>query len=73
MEDTEYRERLTNQLSANWEKNKRKVCQYTKDGQLIKEWDSIIEAANELGLNSPNIIACCNNRQKTCGGYGWKY
>lgn len=73
MEDIEYRERLTNQLSVNWEKNKRKVYQYTKDGQLVKEWDSIIEAANKLGLNSPNIIACCNNRQKTCGGYGWKY
>lgn len=73
MEDKEYKNRLTNNISFFWEKNKRKVYQYTKDGNLIREWNSIIEAANELGLNSPNIIACCNNRQKTCGGYGWSY
>ena len=73
MEDKEYKNRLTNNISVFWEKNKRKVYQYTKDGNLIREWNSIIEAANELGLNSPNIIACCNNRQKTCGGYGWSY
>ena len=55
------------------DRNKRSVKQFDKEGNLVREWDSIKEAADSLSLNSPNIIACCNNRQKTCGGYVWKY
>lgn len=60
-------------VEAAIEKNKKKVKQYDKDGNYIKEWDSIKEAADALNLKSPNIIACCNNKQKTCGNYVWKY
>lgn len=71
--DMVFREGLIDRISKNWGKNKRKVKQYTKDGEFVKEWDSIKEAAIELGLKTPNIIACCKNKQKTCGGYEWKY
>ena len=37
-------------------------------------WNSISDAAKELGLHTSNIIeACKNGRQKTSGGFIWRY
>lgn len=55
----------------------KKVAQYeynktTKTkGNLIKIWDYIKQAEDELNIN--NITACCKGRQKTSGGYMWEY
>ena len=50
------------------------VLCFDKDNQLIKEYDSINEAAKELGLvNGSSIIQCCKGKQKTAKGYIWKY
>ena len=38
-----------------------------------KIYNSIKEAANELGLYHSNIVACCNGRRATCGGLEWEY
>ena len=38
-----------------------------------KIYNSIKEAADELGLYHSNIVACCNGRRATCGGLKWKY
>ena len=52
----------------------RKVAQYDKDMNLIKVWESISEASKELGLQRSGIIEVCKQgKQKTCGGYIWKY
>jgi hypothetical protein len=40
------------------------------DGQVF---DSIIVASEESDCNANSICHCCNGRQKTAGGYGWKY
>jgi hypothetical protein len=37
------------------------------------EYDGVVEAADELGLDHGNIIRCCNGQRETCGGYGWSY
>lgn len=47
------------------------VLQYDIQGNLIKEWNSITEATNQLKIN--NISACCAGKLKTVGGYKWKY
>ena len=52
---------------------KRKVYQYTTDGQLIKEWDCIKEAANQVGCHSTSISAVCRGKIKTTGGFCWSY
>ena len=39
----------------------------------IKEFKSIIEASNELKLCSSSIGKCCNNSQKTAGGFIFKF
>lgn len=51
----------------------RAVNQYSKSGNFIKHWDYIKQASNELGASQTGIILCCRGRQKTCGGFVWKY
>ena len=51
----------------------RAVNQYSKSGNFIKHWDYIKQASNELGASQTGIILCCRGRQKTCGGFMWKY
>ena len=51
----------------------RKVNQYTLDGELIKTWDYITQAANNLGLHKTSITACCRGKMNQTGGFKWKY
>lgn len=51
-----------------------RVIQYTKDFVKVKEWDSIKDACESLGLLHGNVIAVCKDRKKrTTGGYIWRY
>ncbi len=53
---------------------KQKINQYDRNMNLIMTWNSISDAAKELGLHTSNIIeACKNGRQKTSGGFIWRY
>ena len=51
----------------------KKVLQFTKSGEFIKEWVSAIEAARELGIARSNICKCCNGERQSAGGYVWRY
>ena len=53
--------------------NAKKVLQFTKSGELIKEWQSAYEAHRELGISQGNICACCNGKRKYASGYVWRY
>ena len=53
-------------------KDKRKpVIQYDLDGKFIKEWESQAEANYQTRIN--NITCCCKGKNKTAGGFIWKY
>ena len=39
----------------------------------VREFASIGEAARATGAREPNIIAACNGKIKTAGGYKWRY
>lgn len=55
-------------------KKTRKINQYDRSMNLLKTWNSISEAANELGLCTSGIIEVCKGgKQKTSGGYIWEY
>lgn len=58
------------EISVSWT---RKVCQYDKQGTLIKIWDSIREAAKELGINDKHIPSACSGKRRTVGGFMWRY
>ena len=60
------------------------VLQFTLDGILIKEWESIREINRTLGYAQASIIACCKGQLKdshtgktypsnSAYGYKWKY
>ena len=54
------------------ETRKRPVLQFDKEGNFIKKFNSINEAATACGKTYTGIIGCIRGRQKTCGGYKWK-
>ena len=50
-----------------------KVKQYDLQGNFIKEWNSVAEAANYYKLDNSSIYCCGENkRYKTAGGYIWR-
>lgn len=51
----------------------RKINQYDLQGNFIKTWNTMGEIKRELGINHSMISECCNGKQKTSGGYKWKY
>lgn len=53
--------------------NARKVAQYDLNGNLIKIWDCMSDAARELGASNQSIYNCCKGfSQKACG-FVWRY
>ncbi len=50
----------------------KKVYQYTLDGELVKTYDSTLDAAN-YGFVQTNISNCCIGKRKTHKGYRWSY
>lgn len=51
----------------------KQVLQYDKQMNLIKEFDSIKTASIETNTSYSGISACCNDKQKTAGGFIWAY
>lgn len=49
----------------------RKVYQYSKDNQFIKEWRNVSEAEKALNIN--NVSGVALGKLKTCGGFKWRY
>lgn len=56
------------------EKRKIKVIQIDNNtGEVIKTWDSAADVERELGICHANVAACCRGKNKTAGGFKWKY
>ncbi len=51
----------------------RKVIQYDLDMNIIKIFNSIIEASKELNIHKNNIWGVITNYRKTAGGFKFKY
>ncbi len=47
--------------------------QYNKEGEFIREWVSQAEIKRCLGINQSCVSAVCNKKQKTAGGWIWKF
>lgn len=54
-------------------RGRKKVHQYTLDEKFIKEYTSISQASDITGVHSSDIGKCCRSKQKTAGGYIWRY
>lgn len=55
------------------EKISRKILQYSKSGEFIREWQSAAEVERELNINHSNIAACCKCKRNFAGDYRWRY
>lgn len=57
-----------------WLKNiKKPILQYDLKENFIKEWSSIREASKNLNINESSISQHLGGKQKTSGGYIWKF
>ena len=54
-------------------RNNKKVIQYDINNNLIRVWDSLKEAAEQLNINHSKISLVCRGKRKTTGGYIWRY
>lgn len=54
---------------------RKKVFQFTIEGEFIKEWPSTREVERILKIASSTISNCCNGKNyvKTAGGFKWSY
>lgn len=58
----------------NGKKTCRAVSQFSKDGILIKTFESGKEAHRQTGINHAHILECCASKKyKTVGGFVWKH
>lgn len=48
------------------------VLQFSKKGDLIREWSSVQECGRN-GFEQSNVCNCCNGKRKSHKGYIWKY
>jgi len=60
-----------------WKKNISKklsvsIIQYNLEMNFIREWFSMREAANKLGIYESGINSCVNGKQKSSKGFIWK-
>ena len=53
--------------------NRRAVTQKDLDGNIIKKWGSIQEAALTTNSTNSKIIACCKRKRKTHNNFKWDY
>ena len=53
--------------------NSKKINQYTKDWEFIREWYSMADVKRELWINESLISNCCNGIRKTAGGFSWSF
>lgn len=49
------------------------VIQKSKEGNIIRQWNSFIEIKKELKYPTSNISACCQGKQKSAYGFIWEY
>lgn len=69
-----YAELSKEEITERFVETRRKpILQLSKDGILIKEWESITQAANYFNISPGNISACCLHKVKTCNGSKWEF
>lgn len=57
----------------NHPKKSKKVYQYTKDGEFVKEWCSLNEIQRQLGFLIQGISNCCNGKTKSYKDFYWSF
>lgn len=72
-ENANYGTRNAKCLANTLEKCAKKVKQYDLNGNFIKEWQSMAEAARFYNVRSENIMRVCQKKRPTSCGFKWEY
>lgn len=68
------RKRSKEAIKATTEAHSIKVDQYTRDGEYIQTFDSLMDAARSIEKDTnAAIVACCKGKRKSYFGFIWKY
>lgn len=67
------KDEINKRAYSDYSDKKKKVAQFTLDGEYIQTFSSITAAANAVNSNTSNISGVCCGRRKSCKGYIWKY
>lgn len=51
----------------------KRIVQLEKNNKIVKTYESINDAANKIGIYSSGISSCCRGKQKTAGGFKWRF
>jgi len=54
-------------------KKRKRILQTTINGDIVGEFNSILDAHNKTGIRYSSIFSCCERKYKTGGGYVWSY
>ena len=57
--------------AASGDRTQRRVSQYTKAGEFVKEYELPKQAARETGVNAGGITQCCKGKLPSAGGFLW--
>ena len=60
-------------VESAYQKIRKSIKQYDKNGTLIKEYSSIQMASDETNINRATISKCASGTRKSAGGYLWKF
>lgn len=71
--DPIYRERMREAMSGDNNPSARPIAQYDVSGNLIAIYKTCKEGAEKAGISKGGISSCARGRQKTAGGYVWRY
>lgn len=55
------------------EDNKKKIIQYSLNGEMINKYNSSMDIERELGFEHSAVLRCCKGKQNTSYGYKWVY
>ena len=50
----------------------RSIVQLSLSGEVIKEWESVLSASEQLGIDKSAIYKCINGKLHKTGGFKWK-
>lgn len=58
---------------VNHPKKSKRVLQFDLEGNLIKEWPSIMEVERQTGWSNSGISFVCHGKRKTFHGFVWRH
>ncbi len=62
-----------NPMVKNNKSHSKAVDMYSLDGKILLTFPSAAEARRQTGIDAAHIRSCCKGKQKTSGGFMWKY